>query len=148
MNHLTGKKLDAAYEYLNWYYAGWQGAFVRRLRLLQPGPVDGEEVHDPDRIRLLVSTASRRRSRSRTPTASPMEKAGAVRDGGSFIERVTNISCWNTLMDENRLHEQALERLQGRLTPAAAPIGGTGMPRRTGPSIRSPAAFPTPKAHE
>ena len=26
---------------------------------------------------------------------------GTVRDGGSFIERVTNISCWNTLMDES-----------------------------------------------
>ena len=30
----------------------------------------------------------------------PMEKAGTVRDGGSFLERVKNISCWNTLMDE------------------------------------------------
>ena len=30
----------------------------------------------------------------------PMEAAGTKRDGGSFIERVTNISCWNTLMDE------------------------------------------------
>jgi len=30
----------------------------------------------------------------------PMEKAGTVRDGGSFLDRVKNISCWNTLMDE------------------------------------------------
>ena len=28
MKHLAGKKLEAAYEYLNWYYSGWQGAFV------------------------------------------------------------------------------------------------------------------------
>ena len=34
------------------------------------------------------------------PYGVPMEKAGAKRDGGSFLERVTNISCWNTLMDE------------------------------------------------
>ena len=34
------------------------------------------------------------------PYGVPMEKAGTMRDGGSFIERVTNISCWNTLMDE------------------------------------------------
>jgi putative spermidine/putrescine transport system substrate-binding protein len=31
-----------------------------------------------------------------------MEDAGHVRDGGSFWERMGNIACWNTLMDENR----------------------------------------------
>jgi putative spermidine/putrescine transport system substrate-binding protein len=30
------------------------------------------------------------------PYGVPMEKAGTVRDGGSFVKRVTNISCWNT----------------------------------------------------
>ena len=34
------------------------------------------------------------------PYGIPMEKAGTVRDGGSFLDRVKNISCWNTLMDE------------------------------------------------
>ena len=34
------------------------------------------------------------------PYGVPMEKVGTVRDGGSFLERVKNISCWNTLMDE------------------------------------------------
>ncbi|HXQ09059.1 MAG TPA: ABC transporter substrate-binding protein, partial [Bradyrhizobium sp.] len=34
------------------------------------------------------------------PYGVPMEKAGTKRDGGSFVERVKNISCWNTLMDE------------------------------------------------
>ncbi len=29
-----------------------------------------------------------------------MDKPGTVRDGGSFTDRVTNISCWNTQMDE------------------------------------------------
>ena len=28
-----------------------------------------------------------------------MEKAGAQRDRGSFMARVTHISCWNTLLD-------------------------------------------------
>ena len=35
------------------------------------------------------------------PFGLPMEKVGTVRDGGSFVDRVTNISCWNTLMDES-----------------------------------------------
>src|SRR5206468_4547151 len=28
------------------------------------------------------------------PYGVPMEQPGVVRDGGSFVERVTNISCW------------------------------------------------------
>jgi putative spermidine/putrescine transport system substrate-binding protein len=31
MRHLTGKKLGAAYEYLNWYYTGWQGRLSRGM---------------------------------------------------------------------------------------------------------------------
>ena len=30
MSHLKGPKLDAAYEYLNWYMSGWQGAFIAK----------------------------------------------------------------------------------------------------------------------
>jgi DNA repair protein RadC len=39
-------------------------------------------------------------SRFTSKAETAATKAGAKRDGGSFIERVTNISCWNTLMDE------------------------------------------------
>jgi putative spermidine/putrescine transport system substrate-binding protein len=31
-----------------------------------------------------------------------MEKAGGTRDGGSFWQRMGNIACWNTIMDEDR----------------------------------------------
>ena len=30
MAHLNGLKLDAAYEYLNWYQSGWQGGFIAK----------------------------------------------------------------------------------------------------------------------
>ena len=31
MAHLSkGLKLDAAYEYLNWYHSGWQGGFIAK----------------------------------------------------------------------------------------------------------------------
>src|SRR5207237_9414037 len=36
MKHLSGKKLDAAYEYLNWYLSGWQGGFVARYGYYSP----------------------------------------------------------------------------------------------------------------
>ena len=30
MAHLSGLKLDAAFEYLNWYNSGWQGGFIAK----------------------------------------------------------------------------------------------------------------------
>lgn len=101
MGHLEGIKLEAAYEYLNWYLSGWQGAFVARYGYYSPVP----------------STAKKNLSQAEwdywyegkaasgdilDPYGVKMEAAGALRDGGSFIERVNNISCWNTLMDEAR----------------------------------------------
>lgn len=37
------------------------------------------------------------------PQGVVMEKAGAVRDGGSFIDRMGAVACWNSVMDENQL---------------------------------------------
>ena len=36
------------------------------------------------------------------PDGTPMEKVGAVRDGGSFDERMGHVACWNSVMDENK----------------------------------------------
>ena len=36
------------------------------------------------------------------PFGQVMEKAGAVRDGGSFYDRMGAVACWNAVMDENR----------------------------------------------
>ncbi len=35
------------------------------------------------------------------PDGTIMEKAGAVRDGGSFEQRMGAVACWNSVMDEN-----------------------------------------------
>jgi len=34
--------------------------------------------------------------------AKLMEKAGAVRDGGSIEQRLGNVAVWNSVMDEDR----------------------------------------------
>ena len=31
-----------------------------------------------------------------------IETAGAVRDGGSFTDRMGKVACWNAVMDENQ----------------------------------------------
>jgi len=99
MRHLEGKKLEAAYEYINWYYTGWQGAFVSRYGYYSPVPSTAQKFMTPTEwdFWYLGKPAPEPIT---DPYGVPMEAAGTVRDGGSFIERVTNISCWNTLMDE------------------------------------------------
>src|SRR6266404_3546371 len=99
MKHLSGKKLDAAYEYLNWYLSGWQGGFVGRYGYYSPVPSTAKKFlsaaewdfwYDGKPAPEVIND----------PYGVPMEKVGTKRDGGSFLERVKNISCWNTLMDE------------------------------------------------
>ena len=101
MKHLTGMKLDAAYEYLNWYTSGFPGAFVAREGYYSAQPMTAkkymtaaewdywyggkpasEDIHDP--------------------FGKLMEKAGRARDGGSFEQRMGNIAVWNSVMDEDR----------------------------------------------
>ena len=99
MRHLTGKKLDAAYEYLNWYLSGWQGGFVARYGYYSPVPTTAKKFLSPNEWEYWYE-GKPAKAVINDPYGVPMEKAGAKRDGGSFIDRVTNISCWNTLMDE------------------------------------------------
>jgi putative spermidine/putrescine transport system substrate-binding protein len=99
MKHLGGKKLEAAYEYLNWYMSGWQGGFVSRYGYYSPVPSTAKKfMTDAEWQYWYEGKPSPEIVKD--PFGQPMEPVGAKRDGGSFIERVTNISCWNTLMDE------------------------------------------------
>ncbi|WP_158809425.1 PotD/PotF family extracellular solute-binding protein [Beijerinckia sp. L45] len=99
MKHLTGKKLEAAYEYMNWYMSGWQGAFVSRYGYYSPVPSTAKKFMTPAEYAFWYEGKPAPEAIT-DPYGVPMEKVGTVRDGGSFTERVTNISCWNTLMDE------------------------------------------------
>jgi putative spermidine/putrescine transport system substrate-binding protein len=99
MKHLSGKKLEAAYEYLNWYLSGWQGGFVARYGYYSPVPSTAKKFLSANEWDYWYE-GKPAKDTILDPYGVAMEKAGAKRDGGSFIERVTNISCWNTLMDE------------------------------------------------
>lgn len=101
MRHLDGLKLDAAYEYLNWFISGYQGAFQAR---------NGYYTSLPETARPLLEAYEWDYWYEGLPAAQDIKdnggnvvaSAGEVRDGGSFKERMGNIACWNTLMDENR----------------------------------------------
>jgi putative spermidine/putrescine transport system substrate-binding protein len=99
--HLSGKELDAAYDYINWYMSGWVGAYLNRQgyysavlstakKYMQPAEWDYWMEGKPATIPIVA------------PDGTVIEKVGAVRDGGSFYERMGHVACWNSVMDENK----------------------------------------------
>lgn len=101
MGHLEGIKLDAAYEYLNWYLSGWQGAFIARQGYYSSVPSTAQEQLTPNEWGYWYEGQAATED-ILDPYGAVMDKAGAVRDGGSFETRMGNVACWNTVMDEER----------------------------------------------
>ncbi len=96
----TGKKLDAAYEYINWWLSGWPGAFVAR---------QGYYMSVPENVKKHLSAAEWDYWYMGKPAAKELPDPfgtiivpkGEVRDGGSYEARFKNIAVWNSLMKEN-----------------------------------------------
>ena len=101
MRHLQGIKLDAAYEYLNWYQSGWQGGFIAKQGYYSSVPETARKFMTADEWGYWYD-GKPAKSEIKDPYGTLMEKAGQVRDGGAFWERMGKVACWNTLMDENR----------------------------------------------
>lgn len=99
--HLSGAKLDAAYEYINWYTSGWVGAYLNRQGYYSAAMDTAKEHMTADEWGYWVEGKAAQ-SDIVAPDGKIMEKAGAVRDGGSFEERMGKVACWNSVMDEDR----------------------------------------------
>ena len=101
MKHLAGLKLDCFYEYMNWYTSGFQGAFIAR---------EGYYSSVPENAKKFLTEAEWDYWYGGKPAATDitdpfgklMEKAGGVRDGGVFWDRLGNVAVWNSVMDEDR----------------------------------------------
>jgi putative spermidine/putrescine transport system substrate-binding protein len=100
MSHLDGLKRDAAYAYLDWYLSGWQGAFIARQGYYTPVLETTKAAMAPAEWDYWYA-GKPATTDIKDPYGNLMEKAGATRDGGSYEERMGNIACWNTVMDEN-----------------------------------------------
>ena len=101
MQHLSGLKLDAFYEYMNWYTSGFQGAFIAR---------EGYYSSVPENAKKFLTAAEWDYWYGGKPAATDimnpfgklMEKAGNTRDGGAFWDRMGHVTVWNSVMDEDR----------------------------------------------
>ena len=99
--HLTGAQLDAAYEYINWYLSGWVGAYLNRQGYYSAVLDTAKEFMSADEWGFWME-GKPAQADILSPEGKVMEKAGAVRDGGSFQERMGSVACWNAVMDEDR----------------------------------------------
>ena len=96
----TGKKLDQAYEYLNWWLDGWAGAFVARQGYYMSTPANTKKHLPADEWDFWYEGKPAARELP-DPFGTPLIKKGAVRDGGSYEQRFKKIAVWNSMMTEN-----------------------------------------------
>ena len=99
--HLSGAQLDAAYEYINWYTSGWVGGCLNRQGYYSANMETAKQHMSEDEWGYWIE-GKPAQGDILAPDGTVMEKAGAVRDGGSFEERMGRVACWNSVMDEDR----------------------------------------------
>jgi len=99
--HLRGLQLDAAYEYVNWYLSGWVGAYLNRQGYYSAVLETARQHMSEDEWGYWME-GKPAQGEIRNPQGQVMERAGAVRDGGSFQQRMGAVACWNAVMDEDR----------------------------------------------
>jgi putative spermidine/putrescine transport system substrate-binding protein len=99
--HLDGAKLDAAYEFVNWYLSGWVGAFLNRQGYYTAVLDTAKEYMTENEWGYWMDGAPAS-DVIESPTGDVIDQAGNTRDGGSFWERMGSVACWNAVMDNDR----------------------------------------------
>ena len=99
--NLSGLGLDAAYEFINWDLDGWVGGFLMRQGYYSAVPETSKNYMSEDEWGFWFE-GKEAKGDITNPFGQVMEKAGAVRDGGSFYDRMGAVACWNAVMDENK----------------------------------------------
>ncbi|TQM99480.1 putative spermidine/putrescine transport system substrate-binding protein [Acidovorax temperans] len=97
---LSGRKLDGAYEFINWFLDGWAGAYLNRQGYYSAVLETAKAKMEPYEWAYWMEGKPAEKD-IKSPNGELLHKAGGVRDGGSYEQRMGAISCWNALMDEN-----------------------------------------------
>jgi len=97
---LSGQKLDAAYDFINWFLSGWAGAFLNRQGYYSAVLETAKAQMEPYEWAYWMEGKPAEKD-IKAPDGTLLEKAGTVRDGGSFEARMGGVACWNAVMDEN-----------------------------------------------
>src|ERR1700689_852331 len=97
---VTGPKLDLAYEFVNWFLSGWAGAYLNRQGYYSAVLSTAKANMTADEWGYWMEGKAAV-SDIKAPDGTILEKAGAIRDGGSYDDRMGAVACWNAVMDEN-----------------------------------------------
>ena len=95
-----GEQLEAAYQYLNWWMSGKAGAVTTR---------QGYYFVLPELVRPHLSEAEwdywyagkPAQTALTNPAGKPSITPGEMREGGSYLERMSRVRVWNAFMDEH-----------------------------------------------
>lgn len=95
-----GEALDAAYAYLNWWMNGRAGGVIAR---------QGYYFVIPELVRPHISAAEWDYWYGGKPASEPLTDTlgqpaipeGHMREGGSYLERMSRVRVWNAFMDEH-----------------------------------------------
>ena len=96
MAHLSGLKLDCAFEFLNWYNSGWQGAFIAKTGYYSPVPSTAKKFLTQAEWDYWYDGKPATED-MKDPFGNLQDKKGSVRDGGSMDTRIENISVWMSM---------------------------------------------------
>jgi putative spermidine/putrescine transport system substrate-binding protein len=94
------KKADLAYEFVNWFLDGWAGAYLNRQGYYSAVLDTAKAKMEPYEWAFWMEGKPAEKD-IKAPDGTQLEKAGAVRDGGSYEDRMGAVACWNAVMDEN-----------------------------------------------
>jgi len=97
---LSGKKLDGAYEFINWFLDGWAGAYLNRQGYYSAVLETAKAKMEPYEWAYWMEGKPATQD-IKSPQGDVLAKTGAVRDGGSYEARMGAVACWNAVMDEN-----------------------------------------------
>lgn len=98
---VSGRKLDAVYDFLNWYHSGWVGGFMNRQGYYSVVPETAQKFMEPYEWDYWMRGKPAAQN-ILSPDNIVVEPKGSVRDGGAFEQRMSHIACWNFQMDEAR----------------------------------------------
>ena len=96
----SGRKLDMAYEFVNWFLSGWAGAYLNRQGYYSAVLSTAKASMAPYEWDYWMEGKPAAQD-IKGPDGGLLEKAGSVRDGGSYNDRMGAVACWNAVMDEN-----------------------------------------------
>jgi putative spermidine/putrescine transport system substrate-binding protein len=98
--HVDASQLDMAYEYMAWWLDGWPGSVVAR---------QGYYFSVPEAVRRHMAAGEWDYWYGGRPAAHALAgvdgteiiPAGAMREGGSYGRRMSEVAIWNAVMDEH-----------------------------------------------